>query len=102
MTIVVNIKTEKYDVYIGRHQDPIMGKWGNPFSCKEGTLAKYKTSTRKESIEKHLEYVRNTPELINSLHELKDKKLGCFCVPKSCHGNNYVLLLNELKTQSLF
>jgi hypothetical protein len=28
------------------------------------------------------------------LHELKDKRLGCYCKPLACHGDVYVELLN--------
>ena len=52
---VVHCKKEKYDVYIGR---PTI--WGNPFSHKEGTKAKYKVDTREEAIEKFKEYLLNT------------------------------------------
>jgi hypothetical protein len=24
---------------------------------------------------------------MQDLHELKDKRLGCFCKPKACHGD---------------
>lgn len=44
--VVVNLKKEKYDVLVCRPS-----KWGNPYSHKQNTLAKFKTKTRKESIE---------------------------------------------------
>lgn len=98
---VVNIKTSKYDVYIGRHPDPIIGRWGNPYSCKANTLAKYKTTTRKESIEKFKEYLLNNEELKRLLPSLKGKRLGCFCKPKSCHGDVIAELVN-ITTEKLF
>jgi len=79
---VVHCKKEFYDVYIGRPS-----KWGNPFSCKEDTLAKYKVKNREESIKKYEEWILNQPELLKDLHELKDKTLGCWCKPKACHGD---------------
>jgi len=31
-----------------------------------------------------------------SLHELKGKRLGCFCKPKLCHGDVLVELINDM------
>ena len=86
---LVNIKHAKeYDVYIGRP-----GIWGNPFSHKEGTLAKYKVKNVEEAIEKYRDYLLDSPELMSQLIDLKDKVLGCWCMPKNpksgkyyCHG----------------
>lgn len=77
------------DVYIGRALN--MGgwrlkksKWYNPFSVKscnnDAALA----------VEKYKEYILKKPELLNDLHELKGKVLGCWCKTsdeKPCHGD---------------
>lgn len=97
MTIVVNIKNEHCDVNIMRPS-----KWGNPFSHKKNTLAKFKTKSRKESIEKYREYLLSNKELMDSLSELKDKKIGCVCFPKDCHGNILAELVNNLDKNSIF
>lgn len=86
---VVHWKKEPFDVYIGRPS-----KWGNPYSHKEGTLAKYKVSTREEAVEKFREYLYESG-LINDIHELKGKVLGCWCKPLSCHGDILVELANS-------
>lgn len=91
MEKVVHCKKEKYDVYIGRPS-----KWGNPFSHKEGTLAKFKVATRQEAIDKYREWILSQPHLIESLHELKGKALGCWCKPQSCHGDVLIELLNQI------
>jgi len=94
MCKVVHLKKEKYDVLIARPS-----KWGNPYSHKDGTLAEFKVDTREESIKKYEEYLLNNEELMNSLHELKYKILGCWCKPKSCHGDilkKYVDRLEDL------
>ena len=39
-------------------------------------------------------YVRNTPFLLNSLHELKGVQLGCWCIG-TCHGKVLINLFNE-------
>lgn len=88
----VHHKKAYYDIYIGRPS-----KWGNPFSHKEDTLAEFKTSSRKESITKHKEWLLANEELMNDLHELKGKVLGCWCdEDKTCHGDILVELVNNL------
>jgi hypothetical protein len=89
--LVVHCKKEKFDVYIGRPSD-----WGNPFSHKEGTMAKNKVKTRDEAVEKFREWIVTQPHLMARLHELKDKVLGCWCSPQKCHGD----VLSELANKS--
>ena len=76
MIKVINLYKEKYDVYIGRARGP-RGKWGNPFY--EGT--------RDENIAKYEHYLLDSPKLMADLPELFNKRLGCFCKPKACHGD---------------
>lgn len=80
---VVHCKKEKCDIYIGRPN-----KWGNPFSIG-------KDGTREEVIIKYEEWIRNNPELLKDLHELKGKTLGCWCSPKACHGDVLINLIKE-------
>jgi hypothetical protein len=87
---VVHCKREQFDIYIGRPS-----KWGNPYSHKDNTLAKYKTVSRDEAVEKYREYILNKPELLECLHELRGKVLSCWCKPKSCHGDILVELIME-------
>lgn len=93
---VVHINKEPYDVYVGRHPDPIIGKWGNPYTHHKdkSTKAKYICESRKEAIESYREYILfgDGKHLLDDLHELKGKVLGCWCKPKSCHGD----ILKEL------
>jgi len=79
---VVHCKKEEFDVYVGRGS-----KWGNPYSHKEGTLAEHVVGSRSEAIQKFEEYLLSNEELMGSLPELKGKTLGCWCKPKSCHGD---------------
>lgn len=81
-TTVVNKYREPYDVYIGRGS-----KWGNPFSHLEGTKAEFMVDSREEAIKAYEEYLRFRPDLMADLHELRGKRLGCFCKPKACHGD---------------
>jgi len=74
-TRVVHCKKSKYDVYIGRPQ-----KWGNPFTIG-------RDGTREQVIAKHRAWILQHPKLLNDLHELQGKVLGCWCSPSSCHGD---------------
>jgi len=88
---VVHFRKDPYDIYIGRGS-----KWGNPFSHKEDTLAKFQVESRKEAIEKYEEWIKTQPHLMESLCELKDKTLGCWCKPQSCHGDVLKKLADSL------
>jgi len=79
---VVHCKKEEFDVYVGRGS-----RWGNPYSHREGTLAEHVVGSRSEAIQKFEEYLLSNEELMESLSELKGKTLGCWCKPKSCHGD---------------
>lgn len=74
---VVNIYKEKYDIYIGRSGRGMQSKWGNPF----------KNGTREENIANFEDYLLANAELMQALPELLNKRLGCFCAPKPCHGD---------------
>lgn len=88
---VVHCKKSEFDVYIGRPS-----KWGNPFSHKEGTLAKFKVATREEAIAKYTEWLFGQNHLLEVLKtELKGKVLGCWCSPQACHGEILAALANE-------
>jgi hypothetical protein len=82
---IVNINDEPYDVFIGRPS-----KWGNPF--KVGV-----DGTRNDVILKYREYIIGNTELYNDLAELEGKTLGCYCKPKSCHGDMLVELCNNFE-----
>lgn len=92
ITRVVHCKKEKYDVNIGRPS-----KWGNPFThiTNKHTMAQTIVGSRQEAIEKYREWILQQPELINSLHELKGKTLGCWCKPAACHGDILIELIAQ-------
>ncbi len=80
-------------VYIGRNMNfyvkgTAKSKWANPFSVK--------TYGREKCLEMYEQYIRNNVKLLNCLSELKDKELGCWCKPASCHGDVLIKLLHEL------
>ena len=87
----VHCKREPYEVYIGR---PSI--WGNPFSHKEGTLAKYKVSTVEEAINRYEKWLLTQPKLVKHAKlVLKGKVLGCWCKPGPCHGDILARIANE-------
>lgn len=88
---VVHCKKFKYDVYIGRPS-----KYGNPFSHKPDSVAKWIVGSINEAVEKHKEWFLNNPELMEDCkRELKGKILGCWgCTP--CHGYILAKVANDL------
>ena len=99
-TTVVHCKKKPYDVYIGRPS-----KWGNPFThINDGkTLAKYVVGSREEAIEAYRKWITEGEgkHLLKDLGELKGKVMGCWCKPKSCHGDVLSELIEKLYTKTL-
>jgi hypothetical protein len=89
--LVVHCKKSPFDVYIGRPS-----KWGNPYSHKSGTLARFQVATIAEAIAKYEEHIRANPELLAAAkRELRGKVLGCWCAPGPCHGEVLVRIAYE-------
>lgn len=86
---VVHCKRDKFDVYVGRPS-----KWGNPFTHKDATVAQFRVATRDDAVSAYREWIQNQPQLMNALHELKGKTLGCWCKPAACHGDVLLELAN--------
>lgn len=84
MTTVVHCKKSNFDVYIGRPS-----KWGNPFVIG-------RDGSREEVIKKYEDWVLKNVDLIASINELKNKVLGCWCKPNSCHGDVLAKICNDL------
>ncbi len=88
--LVVNMRNAAYDVDISRSS-----KWGNPFTHEKGkTKAQFVVATRAEAIAKYEEWLKQQPELMAALPQLKDKVLGCWCKPLACHGDVLARLAN--------
>ena len=69
------------NVYIGRQTRLISGsKWGNPYR-----MIDYEDN-REVVIDLYEMYLAENPDLLNSVGELRDKVLGCWCSPQACHG----------------
>lgn len=91
MILVVHCKRSYYDVLIDRTT-----KWGNPFSHIRNRLtrASFLVPTRDEAISAFEAWIHTQPNLIAALPELRDKVLGCWCRPLSCHGDVLIRLAN--------
>ncbi len=87
---VVNLKTEKYTVYIGRGSN-----FGNPF--KIGIHG-----NREEVIKKYEKWARTNLNigifsLSSAIYNLTENAiLGCYCKPKDCHGDIIIKIWKEL------
>jgi hypothetical protein len=92
-TRVVNLRKEPYDVYIGRAGKGHDGYFGNPFHLPH-------ESQREAVMEKWLAHfaarIERDAEFRARVESLRGKRLGCFCKPKACHGDAYVLYLEDL------
>ena len=82
---VVHCKREPFDVYIGRPS-----KWGNPFVVG-------KDGTREEVVAKYRRWLETERQdlMWSAPKELRGKVLGCWCAPKSCHGDVLLRLANQ-------
>jgi hypothetical protein len=84
LTRTVNIRTEPYDVYIGRAGRGEDGYFGNPYRL--GANMGRELSLR--LFEAHFyERLEHDPEFKQRVLALAGKRLGCFCKPQACHGD---------------
>ena len=82
-TTVVHVR-DGCDVRIGRPS-----KWGNPFVIG-------RDGNRKDVVAKYRAWVVTQPHLMSALHELRGKRIGCYCAPIECHGDVLAELADTL------
>ena len=91
---------DKQNIYIGKNAGKYTqrgvfdGKWVNPFICTDWNISKQDWVVE-EMLRLYETYVRKSPQLMSSLHELEGKQLGCWCKPGPCHGDVLVSLYKE-------
>lgn len=95
---VVHLHKDSFDVLIDRTTP-----WGNPFSHKQGTRARWHVDTRDDAVNDFSRWVRYSDHaeaqwIRAHIHELRGKTLGCWCSPKRCHG----MILAQMANGSLF
>ena len=89
------------NIYIGRnaskyaHRPVQESKWSNPFLCCDWDASKSDWVVE-DLMQCYEKYVRKNPKLMNSLHELEGKQLGCWCKPGSCHGDVLLKIFVEM------
>jgi len=83
-TKVVHLKREPFDIRIDRQTE-----WGNPFIIG-------RDGTREQVIEKYRRWLLTQKELLDKIHTLKGKVLGCWCKPAACHGDVLAELADAL------
>lgn len=85
-TEVVNGNNEDCDVWIDRRS-----RFGNPFKIEDFTDEMGREEARRLVVrlyEVYFEYrIERDDDFREAVEELKDKKLGCHCAPKLCHGD---------------
>lgn len=78
-------------VYVGRPT-----KWGNPYSHRAGTLAKFQVASRDEAVEAYERNLLANPALMEAARqELRGKDLVCWCAPLRCHADVLLRIANE-------
>jgi len=78
-------------IYIGRGS-----VWGNNYTHLSYGTAQYRVNTRDEAIDRYAEWFEEHRHELPDILTLKDKVLGCWCVPQRCHGE---ILLGALFDQ---
>lgn len=95
---VVNLRKEKYTMYIGRGSI-----FGNPFrigidGTREDVIIKYEQRIRKWMDNRA--FFKHTAPLGHAIWTLpEDAILGCYCKPKACHGDIIVKIWEELHNE---
>jgi Domain of unknown function (DUF4326) len=74
------------DLYVGRGS-----AWGNDFSHRKGTRAKYVVGSVAEAIERHRAQlwaqIKSGEVSLEALAALHGRTLVCFCAPRPCHAH---------------
>ena len=95
-TKVVNLRTDEYDVYIGRAGKGLTGYFGNPARFDKrcplcGRIHRDTVEGRQDLLMCYEKYfdrrMLDDETFFNRVLELRGKRLGCFCKPKPCHGD---------------
>lgn len=75
----------------GRRWPPKDSIWANHYKVKDygrdGAIVRYR--------EELTERLKNDPELVNELLNLRGKNLGCWCTPEPCHGDVLIELIER-------
>ena len=101
---VVNIKRDKFTVYIGRAGKGMDGYWGNPVKINEECpICRGTHKDRGSTLPCYETYLRQRLEgsmafRMSFMALDKNEVLGCFCAPDACHGDIMVKVWTELNS----
>jgi hypothetical protein len=93
MTTVVHVRKNKFTLYIGRaYAEFPESKWHNPFTHLAEGYDRHRALH-----DYYFEHLLKRPDLLAAIEagELNDQILGCWCVPKDCHGIILCALANK-------
>ena len=94
MCRAVNLRTEKYDIYIGRAGHGQEGLFGNPFRVGiHGARGECVKLFRDWFYSEHPRAV-DMRKLVQERIKPNDR-LGCFCKPNACHGDIIAEFVNN-------
>jgi hypothetical protein len=92
MSRIVNLRREELcdAVYVGRaspRRGLVESAFANPYRVDVD-------GTRAEVIEKYRSWLLGRQELVLKLHELRGRRLACWCSPEPCHADVLVELVD--------
>lgn len=88
----VNLRKDKYDVYIGRAgAGKPVNPLGNPYSI--GQDGDRDEVIRKFAVDFKKRYL-SEPEFKAAVLRCVGRSMGCFCAPKACHGDVIAAFVN--------
>jgi hypothetical protein len=104
--VKINDSRDNFTLYIGRR---VFADWSTPFNMPASKWANpfRIAGDRTQCLAKYEKYIRDTPELWNSLSEIDDQVLGCWCHDNDgdptrrfaalmwCHGDVLIKLRQE-------
>jgi hypothetical protein len=104
-TVVVNLRRDEYDVYVGRPGKGMSGYFGNPVRrgspCPECEALHQTRGSTLDCFEAYARRrIERDPEYRSRVLALWGKRLGCFCKPSRCHGDTLRDLAHELHEAS--
>jgi hypothetical protein len=85
--IVVNLRREPYDVYIGRAGKGQDGYFGNPFPLKNYSDPVERKRVLSDFTNWFNRRVSTDAVYAQRVLDLRGKRCGCFCKPLACHGD---------------
>lgn len=91
-TTVVNLYKRAYDEYIGRQNNKLKlpkSQWANPYRIKRGAT----DAERDLCLLRYAAYIQRE-KMWRNIATLEGQRLGCYCHPKSCHGDVLMQMAN--------